>query len=490
MKPDDLYSRAREILLAEPTMGKKRLADKLGIRTPTSRRLLWRFRGETQGHSPDREYDSVRKLKEANPDWGVGRIAQALRISEDRVMLNLARWTGAQEFKGKPISTPGDSTTAATPDAPNAGSTLQDDVGETTRDLCYRGSQIRSLDDLLVYAQVDTSVWEVERWMSNKWEVGARNPATGEILTAPLFQVKAWLKRKIVENTLKEFAQELLEGLKKEAPAPAPAKYPPQREGMLEIAMFDIHIEKLCWGMQCGRDSNHEIAKKVFWDGFDNLQAMSAGFKPEKFLFPVGNDLLHTDILGRTTTAGTYVDSSITWKQAFIEAWQLMAKAIDRLRLIAPVHVVVVNGNHDLQSSFHLGEVLTAWFHGTDDVTVDNSPTQRKYVAFHKCLLGLTHGSEEKLSNLPMLMATERPADWAKSCPGAREYHIGHFHHKKSLMLLPAVDVSGVLVRVIPSLTPLDAWHASKGYCSKQAAEAYYWDPECGVTATFTHSPV
>ena len=133
MKPDDLYSRAREILLAEPTMGKKRLADKLGIRTPTSRRLLWRFRGETQGHSPDREYDSVRKLKEANPDWGVGRIAQALRISEDRVMLNLARWTGAQEFKGKPISTPGDSTTAATPDAPNAGSTLQDDVGETSR---------------------------------------------------------------------------------------------------------------------------------------------------------------------------------------------------------------------------------------------------------------------------------------------------------------------------------------------------------------------
>ena len=252
MKPDDLYSRAREILLAEPTMGKKRLADKLGIRTPTSRRLLWRFRGETQGHSPDREYDSVRKLKEANPDWGVGRIAQALRISEDRVMLNLARWTGAQEFKGKPISTPGDSTTAATPDAPNAGSTLQDDVGETTRDLCYRGSQIRSLDDLLVYAQVDTSVWEVERWMSNKWEVGARNPATGEILTAPLFQVKAWLKRKIVENTLKEFAQELLEGLKKEAPAPAPAKYPPQREGMLEIAMFDIHIEKLCWECNAG----------------------------------------------------------------------------------------------------------------------------------------------------------------------------------------------------------------------------------------------
>jgi len=77
-----------------------------------------------------------------------------------------------------------------------------------------------------------------------------------------------------------------------------------------------------------------------------------------------------------------------------------------------------------------------------------------------------------------MLMATERQDDWAKSTPAGREYHIGHFHHKKSLKLLPAEDVSGVLIRVIPSLTPLDAWHSSKGYGSKLAAEAYYWDPE------------
>ena len=54
-------------------------------------------------------------------------------------------------------------------------------------------------------------------------------------------------------------------------------------------------------------------------------------------------------------------------------------------------------------------------------------------------------------------------------------------------MLLPAVDVDGVLIRVIPSLTPLDAWHASKGFYSKQAAEAFFWHPEYGVIHTFTH---
>jgi hypothetical protein len=167
-----------------------------------------------------------------------------------------------------------------------------------------------------------------------------------------------------------------------------------------------------------------------------------------------------------------------------------LAGAIERLRAIAPVQVVMVNGNHDVMSAFHLGEVLKGHFRSTSEVTVDNSPAQRKYVTHHKCFLGLTHGSEEKLSTLGLLLASERPEDWARSTLTSREWHIGHFHAKKSLKLLPAMDVGGVLVRVVPSLCPPDAWHASQGYGGKLAAEAYYWDPEHGVTATFTHSPV
>jgi hypothetical protein len=261
-------------------MGKKRLADKLGISTPASRRLLWRFRGETHGHSLDLEYQRVREINETNPDWGVARITQALHLSEDRVMVNLARWTGAQEVAGKPGAAPEESATATATEGPNASSTLQDDVREETRDLCYLGSQPRSLEDLLVYAQVDTAVWEVERWMSTKWKVGARNPATGEILTSPLFQAKAWLRRKIIETTLRELPQELLEGFKKEAPAPAPAKYPPQREGVLEIVVFDSDRKKMCPGNECGCESNHEIANKVFRDA---IEALSSASSPKKF---------------------------------------------------------------------------------------------------------------------------------------------------------------------------------------------------------------
>ena len=63
-------------------MGKQRLADRLGVRTPTSRRLLHRFRGETQGHSNDPAYQKVRKLKDAIS--GVGREPDRRQVGHHR----------------------------------------------------------------------------------------------------------------------------------------------------------------------------------------------------------------------------------------------------------------------------------------------------------------------------------------------------------------------------------------------------------------------
>ena len=53
LQPNDpLYERAKVILQADPDMGKKRLAQALDVRTPTSRLLRERFWGETRGPLP------------------------------------------------------------------------------------------------------------------------------------------------------------------------------------------------------------------------------------------------------------------------------------------------------------------------------------------------------------------------------------------------------------------------------------------------------
>lgn len=486
----DLYAAARAALALDPAMGKKRLAVKLGVKTPTSRRLLARYRGETQGHGTDPDYVRVLQLKQQHPDWGATRLAQQLGISLDHAKVHLARWLGAQSH---PASSVGGQAAAPIPSNPpqtgtepvHAGGVLDDIVTPNARNLFYRGTTITDLDDLLVYARVDSQEWEVE-----KWQLTRKEPVEGELSVPASYQIRVWLKRRVVEAALKDLTQQLLAQFQQAAPVRPANPRPHGGDGMLEISIMDLHFGKLCYGEECGRDYNPDIAERMYWDALEDLLAKGNGFKPAKILLPCGNDFFNTDILGRTTTAGTPQDSAISWKEAFVRGWSLLARAIERLRAVAPVSVVVVNGNHDLQNSFMLGEVLKSHFSRTSEVTVDNSPSPRKYVTHHKCLLGLTHGSEERLTSLPLLLATDRKDDWAKSTPATREWHIGHFHSKKSLKLLPAQDIGGVLVRVVPSLCPPDAWHAANGYGGKLAAEAYYWDPECGVTATLTHSPV
>ena len=75
-------------------------------------------------------------------------------------------------------------------------------------------TRIHTLDELIEYCKVDLAVWEVERFICNKWEVGAKN-SDGDLVVEPLFQVKAFLKRRtVVEailneiNELKKLAEE------------------------------------------------------------------------------------------------------------------------------------------------------------------------------------------------------------------------------------------------------------------------------------------
>ena len=502
---DSFYTRAKGLLDAQPRLGKKKLARLLQAHQGHARRLLERWRGETQGPGNNPEYLSVEQVKRAHPRWGAHRIAHALGLTLDRAKLHLARWMGVQSRSqtagavSKAVAIPPPAQTSAAPatppespasmpEAPANGSELQDTVRPDSRDLCYRGTRIHTLEDLLVFAEVNTSLWEVERHVINKWEVGARNPATGEILVEQLFQVKAWLKRRVAERRLEDLLNSMLAEFRKAAPERPALSRPPAGAGTLEVSLMDLHLGKLAWGPETGgRSYDASIMENMFWAALEDLLDKASGCKPGQILFVAGNDFFNTDSLGRTTTAGTPQDEMVRWQDSFTRGRNLLVKAIERMRTFAPIKVLMVPGNHDTQRLYYLGEVLHAWFHRTADVQVDYSPATRKYFAHGANLIGFTHGNNERHPNLPLLMATEQPEKWAKS--RHREFHLGHFHTKKHKMFVPAEDLSGVLVRILPSLCPPDAWHASMGYSSKLAAEAYYWDPEDGCVATFTHSP-
>jgi hypothetical protein len=162
----------------------------------------------------------------------------------------------------------------------------------------------------------------------------------------------------------------------------------------------------------------------------------------------------------------------------FREARVMIVEAIEYLKTLAPIRVLVVPGNHDTERIFCLGDSLEAWYHNDDRVRVLNEATSRKYVHYGKTLIGYCHGNEEKVADLPQVMADEEPKAWAGSI--WREWHIGHTHAKKEKV----TEIGAVRIITVPSIAPNDAWHQRKGYHHIRAAEGYLYGAEDGYAGT------
>lgn len=347
-------------------------------------------------------------------------------------------------------------------------------------------TRITSLDQLLSAAKVDLGIWEVDRHVINKWEVAMKEEnAKGKVsaVVEPLWQIKIWLKRRSpAEIGLSAALTEQIAEAKKTPLRLPPVRYASSKGDCLaELDIFDLHYGKLCWAAECGEDMDVKIAERDFREAVARLRDAAKPYGITKFLFPIGNDYLNVDNEARTTFAGTPQDEDGRWQRTFVNGRKLLAWAIRYLREVAPVDVLVVRGNHDWQRTFYLGDSLECLFSETKEVSIDNTPTGRKYYTFGNVLLGFTHSDKELVKDLPLTMAVEVPEKWAAA--KYREFHCGHLHHKRVRDFQPVLEHKSITVRHLSSLTAADAWHAGKGYRSQRAAQCFIWHKNRGCLA-------
>jgi hypothetical protein len=342
--------------------------------------------------------------------------------------------------------------------------------------------RVVTVEKLLEIYNIDLEIWEIEKQIINTWEVGAKGPDS-KITTTPLFQVKLWLKKKQVLFELHTVRREFLEDLKKLSPqVPSNFRKQPQEGKLLEITVFDLHFGKVAWHEEVGENYNIEIATQRFNDCIDYFIDLYKGTSLDRILLPISNDFFNSDRSHpfNSTTSGTPQEEDTRWQNTFRKGRELLITNIQKLSKIAPVEVKVVPGNHDYERSFYLGDSLEGWFHNDQNVDIDNSPSPRKYFSYGKNLIGFTHGNNEKLADLPMIMAQENPTAWAMSY--YREFHLGHLHHKKEGRFNATNELQGVMVRHMSSLSGTDSWHHKKGYVgARKSAEAFLWDKEKGL---------
>jgi predicted phosphodiesterase len=339
-----------------------------------------------------------------------------------------------------------------------------------------KDANVRTLEDLLRVCKVDLDYWEVERHIINKWEVAAKD-SDGELQHSPLYQVKAWLKKREVKN-----AEEVVDYFKKSLREIQPKPQTRNKGGkyMYEVSIPDLHLSKLSWHLESGEDYDIKIAAKLFKDAVSDLLTRVDLTEVEKVLIPIGNDFFNSEGYTSATTAGTPQQEDSRWQKSFSIGCNLITEVVDKLSEDINVDIILVAGNHDHERNYYLGEFLRAWYKDNEAVDINNAPSTRKYVEFGENLILFSHGNEEKQTDLPLLMATEHPS--FSKCK-YRTAHLGHLHQDWLR------EYKGVKVRILPSLCAADAWHSKKGYIgNRRSAMGFLYDPVYGEVANYYYN--
>ncbi len=369
----------------------------------------------------------------------------------------------------------------------------------------------RSLEELIAIFKVDTSVWEVVSWEPGVQEMmsvprpkGSSTAGWENLSPAPIVTTLYRIKAKFRRSTALAAAA-ALEGLaealaaKMQAHSPAYAPLPAKRRAdagpgvLLEPCIFDVHLGKLAWAEECGGHYDLRLAQARYEDAVEDILQSCSAYDVERIVLPLGHDFFHVDDRENRTHHGTVVTADSRQQKVFRLGCDIITKALDRMRQIAPVDVVMVPGNHDTASIFSLGEVLTAWYRRDERVSIDNRAALRKYYEYGSVMLQFTHGSEESTAvSASALAAAEQPEMWGRT--KYRETHQGHRHQKKGVRdqirrVSEYQEHLGYITRIVSALSETDAWHFGKAYVENiQGAEAFVWHPERGLKAHHFYS--
>ena len=361
---------------------------------------------------------------------------------------------------------------------------------------------VRNLDDLVAFFDVDLDVWEVKSWHvgGSEWDQNAEKG-----IVAQSVKLTAHFVRRPTEerNKALEIVWQAVEDMGGHSPAYTPVDRADSLGGgdpmLFELAIHDPHFGMLAWGSEVGGDSyDLKIAIQDYRAAVEHLLALARLYNTERILYVVGHDTQHinqTGLMqkGGATAKGTPQDVDGRIAKIFTAIRRAVVEGIDAARLIAPVDVVVVPGNHDPDEMYKLGEVLSAWYRQDPEVNIQYSANKRQFYSFGANLFLLTHGEEyrRKRESLPLIMATESPKQaWVDST--CREIHTGHNHVNMQGGYYPTAEADetrAIRTRSLPGLTATDAWHHENGYRHQRAATALIYRKSGGFAGLHEFKP-
>jgi len=293
----------------------------------------------------------------------------------------------------------------------------------------------------------------------------------------------------------------LVDNIRSEAPLFETIKRSPATDNSVLYCLSptDPHFGKLAKKYETGEEYNLSIAKSNFLDGMRGLMDYAKHYHIEKIILVGGNDVLHTDMHGKTTR-GTPQDTDGMWYDSFNMAFESYVEIINELLEIADVSYIHCMSNHDYHSGWFFSKSLEAYYSNNENISFNCSPAHRKYVHYGTNLLGFSHADGAKDNVLVDLMKQEAKEAWGKSSFGY--WYLGHYHHhiRKQDKKIIGKDYGDVMimrgnskdikdkvqVQYLRSISASDSYHHKYGYYSPRAMEGFIHHPIEGQVARFT----
>lgn len=247
------------------------------------------------------------------------------------------------------------------------------------------------------------------------------------------------------------------------------------KERLMEIPAIELHLGKYAEYDETGQDYSTTIAKQRFYHICDEIVRTQEREKCDRAVVMIGNDFFNTDTVTNTTTKGTPQMNDIRWKNLFMTGLQLYKELFFTLREeFNTIDVRLVQGNHDVMSSFYLYIALSSYFANDEKIHFSENYKEYQCYQFGDNAIFFGHG-DNNFKRLLRSIPCEFYKEWGQS--KYRELHLGHLHSE-----LTVDEQSGMITRRIGSPTGTDAWHYGERYLgSVQKHQLFIWDKTEGL---------
>lgn len=327
--------------------------------------------------------------------------------------------------------------------------------------------EIKSLEELIEKCKIDTSKWEITKYVQNYWGNAEQ----------PHYQVKAWLGKKGDEQVFQDSFISFLSTYEPLSPQiVAPIYEQSKRYACLIINKQDSHLNKL------DINGNNDIEER-FGDFIQKVEiilnqaAISNNITDIKYI--IGSDEFNSEFTN-TTTKGTPQQNILSYHAAFQAICDHEVSVINLLlQKSKKVEVVFVAGNHDEFVGWHLASWLQTYFRNHERAKFDISPKYRKYIDYGSSAMMFNHGDALKPAKLAGLFPMEYKEDWSLH----DNFYIftGDKHHEMSL------DFNGIKFYQLPAFsTAKSSWDDKNGYTvTKGEVTGFLIDSKDGMTNIF-----